>query len=189
MLYLLDANVLITAHSQYYPIDRVPEFWEWLAYQAELGHVKMPIETYEEVTDGSLLYGWVRDPQRKGAILLDEAVDQSLLDQVVSQGYAPDLTEIELEQVGFDPFLVAYGLASPSDRCVVTLENSRPSKLRQNRQVPDVCNTLGVTWCNPIKMYHTLGFSTDWRSRLRVVPQLRDPPAPPSSAGGDPVHQ
>lgn len=128
MLYLLDANVLITAHSQYYPIDRVPEFWEWLAYQAELGHVKMPIETYEEVTDGSLLYGWVRDPQRKGAILLDEAVDQSLLDQVVSQGYAPDLTEIELEQVGFDPFLVAYGLASPSDRCVVTLEKLTPQQ-------------------------------------------------------------
>ena len=27
MLYLLDANVLITAHNLYYPIDAVPEFW------------------------------------------------------------------------------------------------------------------------------------------------------------------
>ena len=27
MLYLLDANVLITAHNLYYPIDSVPEFF------------------------------------------------------------------------------------------------------------------------------------------------------------------
>jgi Domain of unknown function (DUF4411) len=31
MLYLLDANVLITARNRYYPIDTVPEFWSWLA--------------------------------------------------------------------------------------------------------------------------------------------------------------
>ena len=27
MLYLLDANVLITANLTYYPLDQVPEFW------------------------------------------------------------------------------------------------------------------------------------------------------------------
>ncbi|MCY4508918.1 MAG: DUF4411 family protein [Acidobacteria bacterium] len=30
MLYLLDANVLIDAHRDYYPLGRVPEFWDWL---------------------------------------------------------------------------------------------------------------------------------------------------------------
>ena len=30
MLYLLDANVLIDANRDYYQIERVPEFWEWL---------------------------------------------------------------------------------------------------------------------------------------------------------------
>ena len=34
MLFLLDASVLITANNTYYPIERVPEFWEWLAHQA-----------------------------------------------------------------------------------------------------------------------------------------------------------
>jgi hypothetical protein len=29
MLYLLYANVLITASNSYYPIDQVPEFWAW----------------------------------------------------------------------------------------------------------------------------------------------------------------
>ena len=29
-LYLLDANVLIRAHEDYYPVDRIPPFWTWL---------------------------------------------------------------------------------------------------------------------------------------------------------------
>ena len=27
---LLDANILIVANNTYYPIDAVPEFWDWL---------------------------------------------------------------------------------------------------------------------------------------------------------------
>lgn len=48
MLYLIDANVLITAHNDYYPIDGVPEFWDWLTHQATNGILKMPVEIYEE---------------------------------------------------------------------------------------------------------------------------------------------
>lgn len=52
MLYLLDANVLITAKNQYYEFGRVDQYWEWLAFQGEQGHVKIPIEIYEEITVG-----------------------------------------------------------------------------------------------------------------------------------------
>ncbi len=27
-LYLVDANVLIRAHEDYYPLDRIPQFWD-----------------------------------------------------------------------------------------------------------------------------------------------------------------
>ena len=37
MLYLLDANVLITANLSYYPLDQVPEFWGWIQHQAQSG--------------------------------------------------------------------------------------------------------------------------------------------------------
>jgi len=37
MLYLLDANTLIDAKRDYYPIDRVPEFWSWLIFQGQQG--------------------------------------------------------------------------------------------------------------------------------------------------------
>jgi hypothetical protein len=53
MLYLLDANVLITAHNLCYPIDGVPEFWAWLVHKGGGGDLKMPLESYEDVKDGS----------------------------------------------------------------------------------------------------------------------------------------
>lgn len=37
MLYLLDANVLITASRLYYPVDQVPEFWAGCSIKPLLG--------------------------------------------------------------------------------------------------------------------------------------------------------
>jgi hypothetical protein len=51
-LFLLDANVLINASNLYYPLDAVPEYWEWLAYMGSKGLVKMPFEIFDEVKEG-----------------------------------------------------------------------------------------------------------------------------------------
>src|SRR5215203_5891434 len=105
MLYLLDANVLITAHSLYYPVDTVPEFWEWLAHKGEVGDLKMPLETFEEVRDGGndherdLLFGWVQEATNRTAILFQEEVDPDLVQRVLDQ-YAPDLTDDEIDAIG-----------------------------------------------------------------------------------------
>ncbi|GGZ45395.1 DUF4411 family protein [Asticcacaulis endophyticus] len=40
MIYLLDANVLMTAHDNYYPLDTVPQFWDWLIATGREGHKK-----------------------------------------------------------------------------------------------------------------------------------------------------
>jgi hypothetical protein len=94
--------------------------------------------------------------------VLDEQVDPNLVARVINEGYASDLTDDEIVQIGRDPFLVAYGLASPATRCVVTTEVSAPSKRRQNRKVPDVCATMGVSCCNTFVMMKVLGFKTGW---------------------------
>ena len=80
----MDANVLITAHSVYYGIGAVPEFWEWLAHHGMQGNLKLPTECYEEILDGStdeerdLLYAWVREEENKRAILFGEEVDPNI---------------------------------------------------------------------------------------------------------------
>ncbi len=72
-LYLPDANVLIRAHADYYPIDRIRPFWDWLLAQAIAGHVRMPREIYEEVAGSPDLLGqWLRQPQVRQAIVLAE---------------------------------------------------------------------------------------------------------------------
>lgn len=169
MLYLLDANVLITAHNSYYPINRVPEFWDWLLHQAEHGAVRIPTEILEEVRDGTgdaekdLLYGWLQREEVRRALLLDETVSPAAVQAVIDTGYAPDLNDVEIERMGRDPFLVAYALTAPTERWVVTNETSSPSRQRANRKLPDVCRMMGANSCNTFALVKALDFTTGWR--------------------------
>jgi hypothetical protein len=52
LLYLFDANVLITAKNAYYPIDQIPEYWEWIQFQGSAGNIKLPLEIMEEILAG-----------------------------------------------------------------------------------------------------------------------------------------
>jgi hypothetical protein len=170
VLYLLDANVLITANSAYYPLDQVPEFWSWVQYQAASNQIKIPREIMDEIKagrkDGDPLLDWICTAEIESALTLAESVDTTLVQSVVSNGYAPDLTDIELEKVGRDPFLIAYALADPANRTVVTVEVSRPSAQRANRKVPDVCQTMGALSCGPFALNKALGFSTGWQASV-----------------------
>ncbi|NYI02779.1 DUF4411 family protein [Cupriavidus plantarum] len=167
-LYLLDANVLITANREYYSMEMVPVFWEWLLHMAAQGRVKMPIETLEEVRDGQgkvkkdLLVNWLNRADVYEALLLKEEVDPAIVAQVIDKGYAPDLDETELEEVGRDPFLIAYAAADVRTRVVVSIEVSAPAKRRANRRVPDVCRDNDVAVCNTFTMLRELGFTTAW---------------------------
>ncbi|ALA19599.1 DNA-binding protein [Chelatococcus sp. CO-6] len=160
---------MITANNSYYPLDRVPEFWEWLVHMGNAGHLKMPIENLEEITNGTDdLADWLKAPEHKEAICLDESVDITLLQQCTAHGYAPDLNDTEVVKLGKDPFLIAYAMAAPQARCVVTTEVSKPSLMRANRHVPDVCNTLGIQWINSFGLLRALDFSTGWKTKVAV---------------------
>ncbi len=164
MRYLLDANVLIDANRDYYPLERVPEFWEWLLHQAEQGHVKVPIEALEEVAAGDdALVDWIR--KHRETLVEETALGVDAVQHAVIKGYAPDLNATELERLGADPFLVAYGVALPGETTIVTTETSRPSRKRANRHLPDVCKTLEVPCIDTFKLLERLDFSTDWNRR------------------------
>ncbi len=160
MLSLLDANVLIRAHEDYYPIDRVPQFWEWIMDVAVAGHVKMPFEIHGEIAvSNGPLKEWICQAEVKSALILDEEVDGDLVNRVLTAGYGGNLTDSDVEKIGQDAFLVAYGLAD-ADRVVVTKETSKPSARKGNRKIPDVCDALGVKWTRDFELYRRLNFST-----------------------------
>ena len=169
MLYLLDANVLIDANRDYYPIERVPwEFWDWLTAMAELGGVKIPEEIYEEIVlprpprdSPNTLVDWLKANQ--DVLSLDEPVNPGLVAYVTEQGYAADLTDDEIEKVGRDPFLIAYALVDVQGRCIVTNERSRPRRTRGNRHLPDVAGDFNVRCIDAFDLIQELDFRTDWR--------------------------
>ena len=157
-LYLLDANVLIRAHEDYYPLDRIPHFWTWLLEQAAAGVIKTPRQIYDEVAPSADLLGeWLRQVDVKDALILADATDAARVRHAIAHGYAPDLNDVELEKIGRDPFLVAAALGG-ADRVVVTREVSRPSKQRGNRKLPDVCATFGLRVINDFALYRELHF-------------------------------
>ncbi|QHN02616.1 DUF4411 family protein [Granulicella sp. WH15] len=159
MLYLLDANVMIRAHEDYYPIDRIPQFWTWLAALGEAGAAKVPYEIYGEIAVSTgPLHDWLTDAAISKAMLFDQKIDPANLNLVLTQGYASDLNDSEIEEIGQDPFLIGYALADVANFTVVTKEVSAPSKQRANRRVPDVCKTFGIRSINDFEFYRELNF-------------------------------
>lgn len=169
-MHLIDANILITAHNTYYPTNRIPEFWSWTLSKAQQGLVKMPLEMIEEVQAGTgdaekdLLFDWLQQDGVIDALRLDEEVDADHLQRVLDEGYGENLTDVDLEKIGRDPFIMAYALVSPTDRHVVSNETSRPNAQRGNRKIPDVCRQFGLRSCNAFGLIRQLDFKTAWES-------------------------
>lgn len=162
--YALDANVLIDAGNLYYPMDRVPEFWAWLAHRAKQGRVGMPRQVFEEPKAGDDdVANWLKRHAPGSILRHKEAVDIELVRKVINQGYAPDLAPHELEMLGKDPFLIAFALADSGNRCVVSTEVSKPSKKRADRKVPDVCKHFGIRCINTFQFIKELNFTTGWK--------------------------
>ena len=163
MLYLLDADTLITADRDAYPLNRFPIFWDWLRYQGTLGLVKVPIEQFEEVTSGKgELVDWLCDPENKSELLLSDESDVELVGDTTIDGYG-QLDEEGIAFVGRDPFLIAHARVGLGQRTVVTFEVSKPSKVGKNRKVPDVCKDFGVPCCTLYEVIKLLDFSTSWK--------------------------
>jgi Domain of unknown function (DUF4411) len=158
-LYLLDANVLIRANEDYYPIDRIPRFWTWLEEMGAAGLIKVPPQIYGEITPSrGPLSAWLKELPVKEALLLDEPTELVRVQEVIARGYAPDLNDVELEAIGQDPFLVAAALGGV-DRVVVTKEVPKPRALRGNRKIPDVCAMFGIVSIDDFELYRRLNFT------------------------------
>ena len=172
MLYLLDANVLITAHDDYYPIDRIPQFWEWIIYHAKQGEIQMPFEMLAEVKAGQPrrdaenqddeLFRWLKTNNHEKDLLLEASADQLAVNRVFREGYElPQPSLDELNKVRKDPLLIAYALTQQRT-CIVTLEakqeNATDAMKRHKRKIPFVCRKLGIRCIDTFDLIRELDF-------------------------------
>jgi len=166
VIYLLDADVLINAERDYYPRERVPEFWDWLLHQAERGAIRTlrritsklkqqptkdrpedPLSEWIRAHEGS----WVIEPPDRTAVL-----------RVWTRGYQQGASALDLPNVDDDAFLVAAALTDPAERIVVTMEK-RSTKKGLNRRIPQVCGIVGVKCIDTFEFIRELDFRTGWR--------------------------
>ena len=119
----------------------------------------MPRVIFDEVTPPpGPLADWVKQKEVRDLMVLSEPIARAHVTHVLVHGYAPDLTDVEIEKIAKDPFLVAAAMATP-DRIIVTREVSKPKRQRANRKVPDICNVFGVPVITDFQLYRVLNFS------------------------------
>jgi len=163
VLYLLDADTIITGDRKSYPLKRFPVFWRWLLHMGQAGVVKIPLEQLEEITQGhGPIVDWLNEASVRDSLLLDEELDGSHVNTVTIRAYGR-LNDVEIEEVGRDPFLVAYAALVPGARMVVTFEVSAPGQKKGRKKLPDACIPNGVPTCNLFQMIDALDFTTDWK--------------------------
>lgn len=172
MLFLLDANVLITAHDEYYPIDRIPQFWEWIIDNAKQDRIKIPFEMLAEVKAGQPnrkrrldhdeLIRWLGIDDHEKVLLYNASARRVLVNRVFSDGYEIAHPSVDdLKKIRKDPLLIAYALADPKIS-VVTLEgkqeNATDEMKRRKRKIPFVCRKLGVRCIDTFELIRELDF-------------------------------
>ena len=162
---------MIDAKNKYYPMDRIPQFWNWLVHQSLSGHVKLPPQVIEEVVGpdsgdempADALAEWVQ--LNRAALELTDELPYEVLTRTYNQGYdtAPeDLTTVDPLSDPADPFLIAYALDSPKRRRVVTMESiqavGKTLPKPKNRRIPLVCELLGVSCIDTFGLIRELDF-------------------------------
>lgn len=166
MLFLLDTDVLIAAKNLYYPLDRIPHFWEWILHRAAYDHIKIPPKVIDEILRGNKedeLYQWVTN--NRGTLELDEVIDANDWSETLTKGYgyaSIEASQQDLVEQRADPFLIAHALFDANTRRVVTLEKvtTVPMNLPNptNRKIPIVCDLLDIKHLDTFALIRELDF-------------------------------
>lgn len=161
-VYILDSNFFIQAHRFHYPIDVAAGFWNKVRQLAEEDKIISIDKVKKELYDkNDALEDWCRNNLPED-FFKDTSVVMKAYAQVTAWAmtrighYLPNALNEFLDADVADAFLVAYCLADPSKRFVVTQEVSEPN--RQNKvKIPDACLALNVLYVNTIEMFRQLG--------------------------------
>ncbi|MCC6270327.1 MAG: DUF4411 family protein [Microbacteriaceae bacterium] len=149
-MYLLDANVFITAKNVHYGLDFVPAFWDWLDAEFSSGGILSIAPIKRELDAGAdELTVWA-DARKPLFVEVDAATVPSftaLSAWVTSSDYSPAAQSTFLSNADYQ--IVAF--AHAHHHVVVTHEKPEPNSYKRIK-IPDACNAIGVAYINPFQM-------------------------------------
>lgn len=158
-IFLLDANVFITAYRQYYAFDICLGFWESIKQGHAVGRIYSTNRVKLEVDKGDDLAKWV-DAELSCGFFLDDST------AAIATEFAPIMAWVNSKEFSpaakakfasdTDGWLIAT--AKEKGYCVVTHE-ARQDGAKARVLMPNVCDEFGVDYCNTFEMLRELGIS------------------------------
>ncbi|GAA3082947.1 hypothetical protein JOF29_004534 [Kribbella aluminosa] len=151
-MYVLDANVFISAKNAHYGMDFVPGFWTWLRTAHASGVVCSVEAVRDELLDGAdELADWVRTLPRSFFISVDAAALVELHKLSAWSKQTPQYTQAAVATflASADYFLV--GQARALGFTVVTHEMPAPES-KKRILIPNACDAVGASYCLPWKL-------------------------------------
>lgn len=161
-MFLLDANVLITAADNHYPVDVAPGFWDQLLGALEAGEAQIPVSVYRELTvqKGRWLTGWLNSnvPSGSAAVLQEDDSQLVALQEVTKWLSSPGRSFAQRHiwhfLNGADPRLIAAARATRAS--IVTYEEYISDPNVRKVKIPNVAQPFNVECIKPVDMFRRL---------------------------------
>lgn len=161
-VFVVDSNFFIQAHRMTYPLDVAVGFWNTVKELAHSGTIvsidKVKDELYKN--NDELKLWCVENLPEDFFKTTDEVMAEygRVTAWAISEKdhFLPKALNEFLDADEADAFIVAYCLAAPTDRFVVTQEISDP-KRRNKVKIPDCCDAVGVGYMNTIQLFRETG--------------------------------
>ena len=159
-LFLVDTNFFIQAHRVSYPFDVVPSFWNKVKDLADNDKIfsidKVKDEIYRNEDD---LKKWCQSNLKEDFWKDTSEVSKeysTLANWAVKQTtrYTQNAINDFLDSTNADAFLIAYALADPTARIIVTYEIA--DKKKSIIKIPNVCVPFKIKHLDPISMFREL---------------------------------
>ena len=154
-MYLLDANVFISANRRFYRFGVVPGFWEWLHQANMRREVASVVSVQKELeAGGDNLTDWVKQHKDLFEHPAQAFVGSStqLAQWVVNMKYTQLAQRQFFAAADFELVSQAHALGAT----VVTEERPQPGS-RKRVLIPDACDALNVQWTDPFTMLEKCG--------------------------------
>ncbi|GAA1474509.1 DUF4411 family protein [Corynebacterium felinum] len=157
-MYLIDANVLMTAADTHYPEDVVPSFWLQILDLLNSGEAKIPQAVYNELIayQQKWLFQWVKNNVISDKHVLTEDLNQILnlakVTEWVTNQRKPEYRIHHREKflAGADPRIIAAAMSERAQ--IVTYEKAASDPNSRKVKIPEVAAEFNVTCISPIEM-------------------------------------
>lgn len=158
MKYLLDADVLINAHRQYYAFGICPGFWDWLKQKHETKSIASIKAVYDDLLRSEdQLSIWAREMDAHGFFIEND--DEATVDNIkkLSDWAAnAQFTEGALDEFYDSSDLPLVAHAKAHDFVVATRE-TYDENIKKRVKIPNACKYIGVEYTDTFQLMREAG--------------------------------